>query len=148
MSQKIIGISIKSVTRWTIEHFATQGQLKLGSVWFGYELCKSCCEFWAMKNPLWAMRYEKVVSCLQLWNLPHLPMSLETTMKCLSVFANLKKLKAKSKKKTGSKVLRNCTTQKQMFLEKTTLVSTYFGWLSIFFGSRGTFQKLNQIVQT
>jgi hypothetical protein len=32
--------------------------------------------------------------------------------------------------------------------KETTLVSTYFSWLSIFFGSRGTFQKLNQPVQT
>jgi hypothetical protein len=67
-------------------------------------------------------------------------------MKCLSVFANLKKLKAKIKKKSRVQGATKLYYAK-CFWEKTTLVSTYFGWLSIFFCGRGTFQQLNQIIQ-
>jgi len=75
-------------------------------------------------------------------------MSLETTTKCLSVFANLKKLKARSKKNRVQGATKLYYAKANVSGKKTTLVSTYFGWLSFFFGSRGTFQKLNQIVQT
>jgi hypothetical protein len=68
-------------------------------------------------------------------------------MKCLSIFANLKKLKAKIKKKQGPMCYEIVLRKKQMFLGKNNS-SFYLFWLAFyFFGGRGTFQQLNQIVQ-